>query len=115
MEPGGPAAGAMEPGVPAAGGPAAGAMEPGVPAAGGPALAGGAKDGDRGDDGDIGENLGMRVAGAPGPGGACVGADRDGTGPKSSASKRRSRPSGGATSGAATVSGSQINAVRPAA
>ena len=67
----------------------------------GPASAVGVKDGDV--DGDMSENLGIRaaeVAEAPVPA-TCVGADRDGAGPKSSASKGRSRPSGGATSGAA--------------
>ena len=81
----------------------------------GPAGAGGPEDAD-------GENLGILAAAVaceaadePWAGIVAVGADSDGVGPKSSASNRRSRPSGGATSGAATVSGSQISAVRPPA
>src|SRR5207302_7120497 len=113
------------PGVPAPG--AAGlAGEPGAPA-----FAAGLKDGAAGaagpegtvgaegpEDAD-GENLGILAdavacEAADGPWArVAVGADSDAAGPKSSASNRRSRPSGAATSGAATVSGSQISAVRP--
>jgi hypothetical protein len=66
-----------------------------------------------------GENLGILAADVaaeePWAGAVVVGADSDAVGPESSASNRRRRPSGGATSGAATVSGSQISAVRPPA
>src|SRR5947208_3401801 len=110
--------------------PAAGAPIPGTPAPGrgAPAFAAGVNDGAAGtvgaegsEDAD-GENLGILAAAVaceaadePWAGIVAVGADSDGVGPKSSASNRRSRPSGGATSGAATVSGSQISAGRPPA
>ena len=95
---------------------------------GAPAFAAGVNDGAAGtagaegpEDAD-GENLGILAAAVaceaadePWAGIVAVGADSDGVGPKSSASNRRSRPSGGATSGAATVSGSQTSAVRPPA
>jgi hypothetical protein len=97
---------------------------PGIAGAPGePAFAAGVKDGGAGAagvPGVVGENLGIRAAAvaweaALGGAAVAVGADSDAAGPKSSASNRRSRPSGGATSGAATVSGSQISAVRPPA
>jgi hypothetical protein len=56
---------------------------PDDPEPGAPALAVGVKEGEDGDDGDIGENLGMRaavVACVPGTV-ACGGADSDATGP----------------------------------
>ena len=75
--------------------------------------------GEPGAEGVAGENLGILAAAVAGEGAAgeavWVGADSDGPGPKSSGSNRRRRPSGAATSGAATVSGSQISAVRPPA
>src|SRR6185312_16405119 len=120
-----PAAGAPTPGAPAPG-PAGAAGPAGEPGA--PAFAAGVNDGAAGTvgaEGPVdadGENLGILAAAVaceaadePWAGIVAVGADSDGVGPKSSASKRRSRPSGGATSGAATVSGSQISAVRPPA
>src|SRR6185437_5696639 len=125
---GAPAPGAPAPGVPAPGpaGPAGAAGAAGAPGA--PAFAAGVNDGAAGtvgaeglEDAD-GENLGIlaavvacEAADEPCAGIVAVGADSDEMGPKSSASNRRSRPSGGATSGAATVSGSQISAVRPPA
>src|SRR5690348_14055743 len=112
-------------GVPSTTGPA-GAAGPAEPA--GPSFAAGVNDGAAGvvgadgPEGADGENLGIlaavvacEAADEPWAGIVAVGADSDGVGPKSSASNRRSRPSGGATSGAATVSGSQISAVRPPA
>src|SRR5690242_16396061 len=114
------------PWAPFAGAPFAGASGPDWPglagAPGEPEFAAGVKDGGAGVPGVVGENLGIRAAAVaweaalgPWAGAVAVGADSDAAGPKSSASNRRSRPSGGATSGAATVSGSQISAVRPPA